>query len=182
MKNAGTGNRVIPMLFRGAGSGCLGGGSGIYDHGEMKYPDGSPILPGDLVWWNEGSCLGHVQWIWDERRDGDYSWARTVGPPLFISGNFPYRPGDGPDGIIHDESCLDDEGVGPLSAEEREEFRMALDLAMDRSARGFEDRVYAVRTRVGEGRLDEWIFSIFEGEHRVEEIVVARGDLQAKDG
>jgi hypothetical protein len=38
----------------------------------MRYPEGQEIRVGDLVWWDEGACVGHVQWIWDEERDGDY--------------------------------------------------------------------------------------------------------------
>lgn len=146
-------------------------------HFKMKYPDGKAIQVGDLIWWNEGVCLGFVQWIWDVTTDGDYSWANTDGPPLFIFNRHPYNETNGPAGVIHDEPCLADEGVGLLSDDDQEEFQLATELAKRRSKLEFEGRIYAVQTRAEACQRVQWVFSIFEDETCIEMIVIDRGEL-----
>jgi len=130
----------------------------------MNYPDGTPIQVGDLVWWNEGVSVGFIQWIWDETRDGDYSWAKTDGPPLYISNRHPYAPSQEGfnSGSLHDEPCLADEGVGLLSVVELDEFQHASSLARIRSRSGLSEGFYTVETRVENCKQVEWIFSVYD--------------------
>jgi hypothetical protein len=150
----------------------------------MNYPDGTPIQVGDLVWWNEGACVGFIQWIWEESRDGDYSWANTDGSPRFIGGRHPYTPSEEGfnSGALHDEPCLADEGVGLLNAAELEELRLATSLARERSASVMDGSLYNVETRTEVCRLAEWIFGIHEGNILVEEIVIRRDEIVRDSG
>ena len=153
----------------------------------MKYPDGKALQVGDLVWWNEGACVGFVQWIWDPSRDGGFSWAKTNGPPVFILNRHPYEASDGPDGVMHDECSLGDEGVGLLSEKDLDELQSATELARSRSRVGFGGRHYAVQARSEDCQMIEWHFLIFEGDTCLEELVVTRQELakgsgQAGDG
>ncbi|MEK7951791.1 hypothetical protein [Luteolibacter soli] len=146
----------------------------------MNYPVGTPIQAGDLVWWDEGACVGFIQWIWDEARDGDYSWAKTDGPPLFIANRHPYTPsheGFG-SGMLHDESCLAGEGIGLLNEDELEELRLATALAKARSRSGLNGSFYTVQTRAENCRRVEWIFSVYEDDIRGEEIVIRCDELE----
>lgn len=145
----------------------------------MTYPDGTRIQVGDLVWFDEGARVGFVQWIWEEARDGDFSWAQTEGPPLFIANRHPYSPsseGFG-SGELHDEPCLADEGVGLLDAAELEELRMATALARDRSRAGLGGSFYSVLTRAENHQRVEWIFRAHAGDACIEEIVIRCDDL-----
>ena len=145
----------------------------------MNYPDDTPIQVGDLVWWDEGTCVGFVQWIWDEARDGDYSWANTEGPPLFIANRHPYTPSHEGfnSGVLHDEPCLADEGVGLLNAAELDELRLATSQAKARSRSGLGGSFYAVQTRAENCQLVEWVFKTYEGDTCVEVIVIRRDEL-----
>jgi hypothetical protein len=106
----------------------------------MKYPkqyslgsEPEEIRVGDLVWWNEGTCVGHVRWIWESERDGDYSWADTEGPPIFLSNKHPYQVGTEPEGVIHDESWAMSEAKGRVAPEHRDmPFCVSTLMDMDR--------------------------------------------------
>jgi hypothetical protein len=145
----------------------------------MNYPDGTPIQVGDLVWWDEGACVGFIQWIWDEARDGDYTWANTAGPPLFIANRHPYTPSHDAvsAGVLHDELCLAGEGVGLLNAAELDELRRAISLAKIHSHSGLGGSSYSVETRVENCQRVEWVFSVYEGDIRIESIIVSCEEL-----
>ena len=82
----------------------------------MKYPDGSPINVGDLVWWNEGSCVGYVQVIAES--EAEYVGWGLDSPHVFLSNIHPFSPGSNI-GVAYPEACLKDEGVAPLIGEDR---------------------------------------------------------------
>lgn len=146
----------------------------------MKYPkqyslgsEPDEIHVGDLVWWNEGTCVGHVRWIWESERDGDYSWAETEGPPIFISNKHPYQVGTEPEGVIHDESCLEDEGIGLLSEHERNEFEWAVSEAKTRVAPEHRDVPFCVSALMDMDRGEEdWHFDFVDEECRVLQTVI----------
>ncbi len=146
---------------------------------EMKYPkqcslgaEPEEIRVGDLVWWNEGTRVGHVRWVWESGRDGDYSWADTAGPPIFLSNEHPYRFATEPEGVIHDESCLEDEGIGPLSDHERGELEWAMSEAKGRVAPEHRNRPFRASAFMdmdcGE---EDWHFDFIDEEGRILETI-----------
>jgi hypothetical protein len=146
----------------------------------MRYPEGQEIRVGDLVWWDEGACVGHVQWIWDEERDGDYFWLgeNLQGPPIWISNTHPYQSSNSFEGIPHDEASLADEGVGLLTEDEKHELRDAVTIAALRSKLGFEGKRYCVQTRAENCELIDWILSLKNEGVVLETIVVSREDIR----
>lgn len=146
----------------------------------MKYPrqyslgsEPEEIRLGDLVWWNEGTCVGHVRWIWESERDGDYLWADTEGAPIFLSNKHPYLVGTDPEGVIHDESCLEDEGIGPLSEHERGELEWAMSEAKGRVAPEHRDAPFCVSALMDMDRGEEvWHFDFIDEEGRNLETVI----------
>lgn len=95
----------------------------------MTYPDGSQIHVGDLIWWDEGLCVGYVQAIAESREDYE-SWGLDS-PHIFVSNRHPFDPSLATSGgVAYGASFLEDDGIGPLSAVERLEFERATQLAL----------------------------------------------------
>ncbi|MBE7497582.1 MAG: hypothetical protein HS117_21765 [Verrucomicrobiaceae bacterium] len=138
----------------------------------MTYPDGSQIRVGDLIWWDEGHCLGHVQAIAESQADYE-SWG-LVAPHIFISTRHPFDPtlatrhadGGVPVLVSYDVASFDDEGIGLLSPAERQEFERARQAAL--LGRGCS--CFSVTTHVESGTLRSWIFRLLD-EHGRETVV-----------
>ncbi len=83
----------------------------------LCYPDGTPCHVGDLVWFNEGLCVGRVADILTPERmraerESDWSGGRA----LFINYGLGEQPWGAP--YCHDESDLAPEGIGRLTSTE----------------------------------------------------------------
>jgi len=130
----------------------------------MKYPDGSIIQVGDLIWWNEGYCVGYVQVIAESKEEYD-SWGLDE-PHVFVSNVHPFNSTI-QSGVAEPESSLADEGIGLLTTEERVRLEQAANLAHQLLSADFKYSTYSVFTEVLDGKLVGWAF-IYRQEHETE--------------
>lgn len=127
----------------------------------MTYPDGSQIHVGDLIWWDEGHCVGYVQAIAESREDYE-SW-ELDSPHIFVSNRHPFDPSLATSiGVAYGASFLEDDGIGPLSAAERLEFERATQLAL--AGRCYSR--YSVITHVEDCTIKSWTFHLFDAQGR----------------
>ena len=122
----------------------------------MKYPDDASIRVGDLIWWNEGNCVGYVQQV-AESKEAYVSWGLDA-PCIFVSNTHPFDP-QMHTGVCYDESVLEDEGIGLLTFEERVQLERATFQAHERVAADLEYSTYSVFTDVLDGKLVGWVFA-----------------------
>lgn len=109
----------------------------------MNYPGGTTIRVGDLVWWNEGECVGYVQMVADTRAEYE-RWGLTS-PHMFVSNRHPFDISLEA-GVAHDQACLEGEGIGLLASQEKIEFEEAARSARTRLKVDSADLTYAVTT------------------------------------
>jgi hypothetical protein len=129
----------------------------------MKYPNNSTVKVGDLIWWDEGHCVGHVQVIAESKEDYE-SWGFDH-PHIFVSNRHPFDP-TLETGVAHDEACFEDEGIGPLTADEQHEFQRATKHAHYLAGIDPGACTYSVNTEVREGKFLAWLFTFEAGEQQ----------------
>lgn len=115
----------------------------------MKYPDGNIICVGDLIWWNEGSCVGYIQSV-AESEEEYKSWGLDR-PHLFLSNIHPFDPSE-KSGIAYDEACLVDEAIGLLTKAESDDLTEAISKA------AITGHSYSVFPEYENGRMTHWRF------------------------
>ncbi|MGC9944729.1 MAG: hypothetical protein ABSE48_23145 [Verrucomicrobiota bacterium] len=133
----------------------------------MKYPDGSTIQVGDLIWWDEGLCIGYVQAI-AESKEEYASWGLDT-PHIFVLNSHPFDPAIA-SGVAHDEACLKDEGIGLLKPQQRIEFEQATVKALGLVATGLDYSTYSVTTDVKNRQFTGWVFTFYKGRKELERI------------
>ena len=137
----------------------------------MKYPDGSVIRTGDLIWWDEGAGTGYVGEIMEDQRAYD-AWGLDE-PSLELNNVHPFDGSSG--GIVYPLWVLESEGVRKFSDPERRELELALSEARQRASRSFEGLKYVVRAGIENGKRVAWIFILLGDDWQaVEQIVVPR--------
>jgi hypothetical protein len=134
----------------------------------MTYPDGSAIGIGDLVWWDEGHCVGYVQVIAED----DYeSWGLTV-PSVFLANRHPFDRSLGT-GVAYNQASFEDEGIGLLSPQEVKALERATAEARRLATVDFDTSTYAVTTDVENCQQLGWIFTLFRDGTEVQVLKVA---------
>ena len=130
----------------------------------MNYPDGIQMKRGDLVWWNEGGCVGYVQSIAETPEE--YTAWGLDGPHAFLAAAHPYDPTQ-ESGVAYPPGCFEDEAIGLMTEDEAAELRRAITEA------GLDDgRTFATTTEVYMGRMTHWVFCLMaeDGIHARETI------------
>ena len=135
----------------------------------MKYPDGQTICVGDLVWWNEGSCVGYVQAIAETQEEFE-SWGLEE-PHIFVDNTHPFDPTIG-SGAAHDEACLENEAIGLLNPTEIEIFEAAMKEAAQKTVADLNSHQFSVTTECVNGRRVAWCFDVKSGDLVVEKVRV----------
>lgn len=135
----------------------------------MNYPDGQPICVGDLIWWNEGNCVGHVQVVAESKEEFE-SWGLDE-PHIFVDNSHPFDPTIG-SGVAHNGGCLEDEAIGLLNQAEIGLFEAAVNEAEAKAVTGLKSHQFSVTTECVNGRRVAWIFEITDGDSVVEKIRV----------
>jgi hypothetical protein len=145
----------------------------------MKYPeeyshDSEPkqIHVGDLVWWNEGTCVGFIIQLIEEEADRkDYS---TDESEIVFSNFHPfaantpkYNPHTGSFlsgcSTIYPERMLEDEGIGLLSPHERSEFDWAISKAKQAVSTEHRDLPFYVNVVMNlDSRIEDWVFQFVD--------------------
>ena len=136
----------------------------------MTYPDGSKICIGDLVWWDEGHCIGYVQVI-AESKD-DYERWGLAAPGIFVSNTHPFDQSLG-SGVNYEQASFEDEGIGLLSPEELNRLEGAIAEARRLATVDFDTSTYAVTTEVKNCQVVGWILTFFRDGQEVQVVNVA---------
>ena len=127
----------------------------------MKYPDGTDLKEGDIVWWNEGGSVGHVQKI-IATPEQQKEWG-LKGPAAFFGNQHPYHPDTL--GICYPFECFENEGIAKLPASSLVKLAAAFTQALSAAPTEAKRCAYSVRTRSANNRMVEWIFQfeVFHG-------------------
>ncbi len=135
----------------------------------MNYPDGQPICVGDLIWWNEGSCVGHVQVVAETKEEYE-AWGLDE-PHIFVDNSHPFDPTIGC-GVAHNVGCFEDEAIGLLNQAEIGLFEAAVKEAEAKAVTDLNSHQFSVTTECVNGQRVAWIFVISEGDCVVEKVRV----------
>jgi hypothetical protein len=135
----------------------------------MTYADGSTVGVGDLVWWNEGDCVGYVQVVAESKNDYE-SWGLTV-PSIFLSNRHPFDRSLG--GVAYAQALFEEEGIGPLSTEDLNRLERATSEARRIATVDFDTSTYAVTTEVKNCQQVGWIFTLFRDGREAQVVKVA---------
>lgn len=136
----------------------------------MNYPDGSTVNIGDLIWWNEGTCVGYVQVV-AESKDDYESWGLTA-PSIFLSNRHPFDRSLGT-GVQYERASFEDEGIGLLSPEESKQLERATAEARKFATEDFDILTYAVTMEVENCQHVGWVFTLFREGKQVQIVRVA---------
>jgi len=132
----------------------------------MRYPkiyspDPEPeeIRGGDLVWWNEGVCVGFVENLIED--EGDRSDYGLDQPGIAFTNLHPFEANQFTNGgsTVYPEGMLEDEGVGLLSQHERSELNWAIATAREAVAPEHRDLPFCVTAVMNlDCKEEEWVF------------------------
>ena len=126
----------------------------------MKYPNGSRIRIGDLIWYNGGSCIGYVQEI-AETEDQFVSWG-LHSPHIFVSNEQPFDPSVRI-GVAYSEVYIAEDGIGPLTAVELSQFSMAATRALGVVPSDVDYSTYSMISNIENCQSQELIFIFSKG-------------------
>lgn len=118
----------------------------------MVYPDSNTVTVGDLIWWNEGSCVGYVQSVADSEEEFE-AWGLDRSH-LFLANVHPFDPHE-KSGVAYDQGCLADEGIALLSSEEQADLERAVAEA------GIGNRIFRVFADIHYGKMTHWRFGSY---------------------
>jgi hypothetical protein len=135
----------------------------------VRYPGGSTIRVGDLVWWDEGYCVGYVQVVAESKEEYE-GWGLRC-PHIFVSNRHPFDPTLGT-GVAYDVACFEDEGIGLLTPEERNGLEQAAAKAQMNLKANPDDLTYAVTTEVQNCQQTAWIFTFMKDDEEVEVVKI----------
>ena len=154
----------------------------------MKYPreyslDSEPkeIRVGDLVWWNEGVCIGFVENLIEDERDRedndmDESGIAFTNLHPFEANKLKHKQHIGfvSNGgtVIYPESVLEDEGIGLLTEYERSELNWAISTAKEAVSPEHRELPFCVTAVMNQNRREEdWVFHFVDRECQIIESV-----------
>ena len=135
----------------------------------MNYPNGEEIKVGDLIWWNEGEATGYVQSIIGYEPEFR-EWGLDE-PHLFLANIHPFDS-TSVAGIGYPQSHLGDDGIRPLSTDEKQRLEVATREASRSTGIDFAAVPHAVVVECADDAGRGWIFSIIQGEEQVETVRV----------
>ncbi len=93
----------------------------------MRYLDGKTIKTGDIIWWNEGTCVGRVATIVEPADTAEKMAAWGLDESgIFISPRIRLPLVDG---VYQPHSDFEDEGIGLMSENELAELYEAIEIA-----------------------------------------------------
>ena len=158
---------------------------------KMKYPkkysngqEPKTICKGDLVWWNEGVCVGFVEEVLESKEEYEL-WGLDE-PSIAFTNLHPFEMNDvkhqqhigfvtSGGTVVHplDRQHLEDEGIGLLSDHELSEFNWATQEAKSRVDPEYRDFPCCVSAHKDMGRGEEdWYFCFVGRECEVLQTVI----------
>ena len=148
----------------------------------MRYPEGQLIHVGDLVWWNEGVCVGYVESLM--LRPEEYgSWGLDE-PSIAFTNLHPFEANEnkhpqnigsliGGATVVDSIANLEDEGVGLLSDHEKSELEWATQEAVSRASDEVRELPYCVCACVdSETGEENWHFHFVDREAKIHDSIV----------
>jgi len=87
---------------------------------DIKYPSGTVVCCGDLVWWNGGKNVGLVTAIYDE---SEARQQLAIQESCLEISNEISTPRQGGGGVIYRTSSLSEDGIEKLTLDEEAEVR-----------------------------------------------------------
>lgn len=113
----------------------------------MNYPDGTVIVVGDVIWWNEGGCIGRVACIVDTPD----SWISKglAEPGIFICNDLAFD--ELTCDVFNSEAQFLDEGIGKLSCDEMRGLTDAIAASRAAHPESSGDSSIIVRIKVKKG-------------------------------
>jgi hypothetical protein len=164
-----------------------------------QYSNGQPpktICEGDLIWWNEGVCVGFVEEVMED--PSDYERWGLDQPSIAFTNLHPFKAnaekhkqhiGFVTTGatVVHpfDRQHLEDEGVGPLTPHERSELAWAISEAKSRVDSTYHNCPYCVSAlKDMEHGEEAWHFHFVDLECQIVQTVVFpfRPNTRTKEG
>jgi hypothetical protein len=122
----------------------------------MLYPDGTSVKEGDLIWWDEGNCVGFVNEVIETEAD-QRKWG--LRHPHISIGGHPFRPG-APGFVTCPASLLADEGIGRLTADDCVQLNRAIEHAQAQAGVDLSIVDFVVQTEVCDGVQTAWLIRI----------------------
>ena len=137
----------------------------------MRYPrenaigtEPDVIRIGDLVWWNEGVCVGFIADLW-EKEQGNKRWGMD-GPGIALTNLHPFAPNEqghkkhigftaNGGTVMYPANTLADEGVELLSPHERAELAWAISTAKSNVSRELRHLPFCVSAVMNADRHEE---------------------------
>ncbi len=132
---------------------------------------------GDLVWWNEGVCVGFIEEVIEAPEDYE-RWGLDQ-PSIALTNLHPFHANEqkhkqhigfvtSGGTVVNSEDQLEDEGIGLLSPHERAELEWAISEAKQRVAPEHRDAPYCVSAVVDmDRRGEDWHFHFVDHECQV---------------
>ena len=155
----------------------------------MKYPreyslgaEPEEIRVGDLIWWNEGVCVGFIEEVMEAREDYE-RWGLDE-PSIALTNLHPFNANEqkhkqcigfvaSGGTVVNSEDQLEDEGIGLLSPHERSELEWAISEAKRRVAPEHHGAPYCVSAVMDMDRREEdWHFHFVDHECQIVETIV----------
>ncbi|MGB6220934.1 hypothetical protein [Haloferula sp.] len=155
----------------------------------MRYPkqyalgdDPEEVRVGDLIWWNEGVCVGFVEEVMEDQ--GDFERWGLDEPSIALTNLHPFEANEAKHKqhigsvmsgctVVHSLDDLEDEGVGLLSEHERSELDWAIAEARSRAEVQNREAPFCVSALMDMDRREEdWHFHFVNTECQVVETVV----------
>lgn len=155
----------------------------------MKYPrqyapgdEPEEVRVGDLIWWNEGVCVGFVEEVMEEQSDYE-AWGLDE-PSIALTNLHPFAANElkhkqhigfvtTGGTVVHGLDDLEDEGIGLLSDHERSELEWAISEARSKVAPSHRDLPFCVSALMDmERREEDWHFHFVDSECQIIETVV----------
>lgn len=131
----------------------------------MKYPNGEEIRVGDLIWWNGGEATAYVQSLLEA--EAELREWELGEPHLFLANIHPYDPSSVA-GIGYPQSFLEEDGIRPLTDDEKKRLATAEGEASQASDTDFSVVPHSIGVERVEDTGREWVFSVIDGEELVE--------------
>jgi len=115
----------------------------------MNYPDNRRVCIGDLIWWNEGTCLGYVSEIIGDLNEVKHRGLDDMG--IFISNDYTKREMEG--SMYVELSDFEDEGISKCEIDEHRYLDEVISKAFN-VLDDFRDRSFFVqRLIIGDERF-----------------------------
>ena len=141
----------------------------------MTYLDGTTVKLGDLVWWDEENAIGRISDIL-ETKEQCADCLGVEDPGVLIC----YDGSDGGLSTGYSRRAFDEDGIRPLTTEEKAEVERVFEAARGFSSEKAEDATTALR-RVIKNDREYWNVVLYRNGQALQVIEVEPSDLSCRE-